>query len=240
MLGNLLPDQERLAPKPEKPDADREALRRFRHVPVELEQAIFAVAAFRVHHEWISLPATKAKSWSPRSGRAIFNPDSCPRRLVSVNETHDEEADRQVTIGDVYRKTGNNSTVEFLDKLKATGFPLGHSKSGNFPWVLGDMLIPEGQVERIIDEGPEEGRQPSRPVRQRCHHRRRALQPGDRYLVARDVRSGEHPVRQARQGPDAASTPIYMMADSGARGSREQIKQLSGMRGLMQEARRRS
>jgi DNA-directed RNA polymerase subunit beta' len=54
---------------------------------------------------------------------------------------------------------------------------------------------------------PEEGRQPPGPLRQRRHHGRRALQPGDRHVVPRDLGSGEHPLRQARQGPGLDSIP---------------------------------
>jgi DNA-directed RNA polymerase subunit beta' len=65
------------------------------------------------------------------------------------------------------------------------------------------------------------------------YYQQRALQPGYRYLDAYELQTDKYPDETNQEDTDKDSTAIYMMIDSGARGSKEQIRQLSGMRGLM-------
>jgi DNA-directed RNA polymerase subunit beta' len=210
--------------KPEKPEQIA-ALPAF-SIPVELEQAIFG-GGIRVH-QWIRY-RHEGKIVVTTAGRAIFN-QIVPNALGFVNETMTKKQ-IGLTIGDVYRKTGNNSTVEFLDKLKATGFHWA-TRSGTSVG-LGDMLIPEDKW-KIIEEGQKKV--------DNLHdlYDNGVITDGERYNQVIDTWS--HATSEVANilfdklaKDQQGFNPIYMMADSGARGSREQIKQLSGMRGLMQK-----
>ncbi len=106
---------------------------------------------------------------------------------------------------------------------------------------------PQGQGGPAGD-GHRRGRRDPQPVRRGSHHRRRALQQGHRHLGPghrrggqgddgrdrlRDRRGRRARTARRRSASRPSFNPIYIMADSGARGSAQQIRQLAGMRGLM-------
>ena len=139
-----------------------------------------------------------------------------------------------------FRRCGLRETVIFADKLMQAGFSLA-TKAG-FSFAAGDMLIPVekteiiGRAEKEVKEI--EGQYTSGLVTQ-----------GERYNKVVDIwgRAGDEVAKammsqlgtehvKTKDGKDAtqeAFNSIYMMADSGARGSAAQIRQLAGMRGLM-------
>ncbi|MBK8738774.1 MAG: DNA-directed RNA polymerase subunit beta' [Betaproteobacteria bacterium] len=139
-----------------------------------------------------------------------------------------------------FRRCGLRETVIFADKLMQAGFSLA-TKAG-FSFAAGDMLIPVektdiiGKAEKEVKEI--EGQYTSGLVTQ-----------GERYNKVVDIwgRAGDDVAKammsqlgtehvKTKDGKDAtqeAFNSIYMMADSGARGSAAQIRQLAGMRGLM-------
>ncbi|MBK7470677.1 MAG: DNA-directed RNA polymerase subunit beta' [Betaproteobacteria bacterium] len=139
-----------------------------------------------------------------------------------------------------FRRCGLRETVIFADKLMQAGFSLA-TKAG-FSFAAGDMLIPVEKTEIIGKAEKEvkeiEGQYTSGLVTQ-----------GERYNKVVDIwgRAGDDVAKammsqlgtehvKTRDGKDAtqeAFNSIYMMADSGARGSAAQIRQLAGMRGLM-------
>ncbi|MBK8800741.1 MAG: DNA-directed RNA polymerase subunit beta' [Fibrobacteres bacterium] len=211
-------------PKPEKPEQIAK-LRVFGTV-LELEQAVNG-GGIRVH-EWIRF-RFQDKMIVTTVGRGIFS-KILPKQMGLVNETMSKKQ-LGVVIGDVYRKAGNNGTVEFLDNLKSTGF-LWATKSGSSVG-LGDMLIPDDKW-KIIDEAQKKV--------DNLHdlYDNGVITDGERYNQVIDTWS--HATSEVANilfdklaKDQDGFNPIYMMADSGARGSREQIKQLSGMRGLMQK-----
>ena len=139
-----------------------------------------------------------------------------------------------------FRRCGLRETVIFADKLMQAGFSLA-TKAG-FSFAAGDMLIPAEKTEIIGKAEKEvkeiEGQYTSGLVTQ-----------GERYNKVVDIwgRAGDEVAKammsqlgtehvKTKDGKDAtqeAFNSIYMMADSGARGSAAQIRQLAGMRGLM-------
>ena len=149
-----------------------------------------------------------------------------------------KEISRLINIS--FRRCGLRETVIFADKLMQAGFSLA-TKAG-FSFAAGDMLIPAekteiiGRAEKEVKEI--EGQYTSGLVTQ-----------GERYNKVVDIwgRAGDEVAKammaqlgtehvKTRDGKDAtqeAFNSIYMMADSGARGSAAQIRQLAGMRGLM-------
>ncbi len=109
---------------------------------------------------------------------------------------------------------------------------------------IDDMHIPKRKQE-LLDHAQKDVRRDRGAVHRRSHHRRRALQQGGRHLGAGrradrrgdddgDRLRGRSPTTQTGEKRRTPSfNPIYIMADSGARGSAQQIRQLAGMRGLM-------
>ncbi|MBW2475730.1 MAG: DNA-directed RNA polymerase subunit beta' [Deltaproteobacteria bacterium] len=139
-----------------------------------------------------------------------------------------------------FRLSGNKDTVILADKLKETGFRF--STIAGISICLDDMEIPESKEERInvaVDEVKEIQSQYTEGL----------ITDGERYNKVIDIwakcTEDIAQVMLSRLGKETATSPegetvqvdsfnpIHMMADSGARGSQQQIRQLAGMRGLM-------
>jgi len=139
----------------------------------------------------------------------------------------------------VYKRLGNFHTVQFLDNLKNLGFR--YAATAGFSICIDDLIIP--------DEKPELIAQAHAKVREIDeHYREGALTAGERYNQIIDTWSTTNDTITDKLmktiqtiGGDKSRTekrerfynPIYIMAHSGARGSKAQISQLAGMRGLM-------
>ncbi|GAB1535236.1 DNA-directed RNA polymerase subunit beta' [Geovibrio sp. ADMFC3] len=139
----------------------------------------------------------------------------------------------------IYKKLGNYHTVEFLDNLKNLGF--SQACRAGFSICLDDLIIPDEKPELI-----NAAMQKVREIEE--HYREGALTSGERYNQIIDVWSTTNDKVTDRmmktietQGGDKSKTykrdrfynAIHVMAHSGARGSKAQISQLAGMRGLM-------
>ena len=162
-------------------------------------------------------------------GRIIFN-EFVPPELGYANETFGKKVIAK-SIDDLYRRTGNRVTVEYLDNLKANGYQWA-TRAGSSV-AIAEMVIPE-EKQAMLDAATEKVNQI------RGLYEDGVITDGERYNQIIDVWS-RTTTDVANKQWDLLSrdrdgfNPVYMMADSGARGSREQIKQLSGMRGLMQK-----
>ncbi len=160
-------------------------------------------------------------------GRALFN-SLLPPGMGYYNELISKRSLEKI-VGIVFQEAGNYETVKFLDNLKNIGFKYA-TRSG-VSISISDVLIPE-EKEKILQESFERVEDIQRKFRKGI------LTEGERYNKVIDNWTHttnrlsevmlEH-MATDRQG----FNPVYMMADSGARGSGEQIKQLAGMRGLM-------
>jgi DNA-directed RNA polymerase subunit beta' len=160
-------------------------------------------------------------------GRVLFNailPDSVP----FVNETMGKGM-----LGDLvfasFRMAGLKETTEFLDALKDFGFR--HATLGGISIGMDDMEIPADKRE-ILTEAQEGVDRFTK-----AYHRG-VISFGERYNKVIDAWThANNDVADAMVRGLSASrggfNPIYMMFESGARGSRDQIRQLAGMRGLM-------
>ena len=162
-------------------------------------------------------------------GRIIFN-EFVPNELGYANETFAKKVIAK-SIDDLYRRTGNRVTVEYLDNLKANGYKWA-TRAGSSV-AIAEMVIPEDK-QAMLDAATE------KVNNIRSLYEDGVITDGERYNQTIDVWS-QTTAEVASKQWDLLSrdrdgfNPVYMMADSGARGSREQIKQLSGMRGLMQK-----
>ena len=162
-------------------------------------------------------------------GRIILN-EIIPNAVGYANETFGKKVIAK-SIDDLYRRTGNQVTVEYLDDLKALGYKWAAISGSSV--AIAEMVIPP-EKQQLLDEATE------KVHRIRELYEDGVINDGERYNQIIDVWSKTTSDVSAKQW-DLLShdrdgfNPVYMMADSGARGSREQIKQLSGMRGLMQK-----
>ena len=162
-------------------------------------------------------------------GRIIFN-EFVPNELGYANETFGKKVIAK-SIDDLYRRTGNRVTVEYLDNLKENGYKWA-TRAGSSV-AIAEMVIPQ-EKQAMLDAATEKVNEI------RSLYEDGVITDGERYNQIIDVWSKTTADVAAKQW-DLLShdrdgfNPVYMMADSGARGSREQIKQLSGMRGLMQK-----
>ena len=160
-------------------------------------------------------------------GRVLFN-QAVPEQVSFINTVLTKKALRGI-IADVLKKTDVPATAKFLDDIKSMGY--GRAFRGGLSFSLNDIRIPDAK-EKLISEAAEEvdGIFAS--------YNMGLITNNERYNQVIDVWTNTN----ARLTQEAMSTlindrqgfnPIYMMLDSGARGSKEQIRQLSGMRGLM-------
>jgi DNA-directed RNA polymerase subunit beta' len=160
-------------------------------------------------------------------GRVIFNA-ILPDELDYFDEIINKKSLQKI-VNEAYLHAGNYSTVEFLDKLKDLGFNIA-TKSGS-SISISDVLIP-GEKDKIIESATKE----ISSIQSKFD--RHILTEGERYNKVIDIWT--HATNQVAatmmenlKQDDQGFNPVYMMADSGARGSQDQIKQLAGMRGLM-------
>ncbi|HEX4870835.1 MAG TPA: DNA-directed RNA polymerase subunit beta' [Nevskiaceae bacterium] len=174
------------------------------------------------------------------TGRALLSeilPASIPFSVINKTLTK-KEVSRVINY--VYRKAGTKDTVVFADQLMYTGFRM--STKAGISFCLDDIIIPDEKAKILaaaeakvkeVDREYSEGLTTQQERYNRVvDHWSRA---NDDISKAMMVRIGKEKVK-TRDGKDAEQpsfNSVFMMADSGARGSQAQIRQLAGMRGLM-------
>ncbi|MCX6828045.1 MAG: DNA-directed RNA polymerase subunit beta' [candidate division Zixibacteria bacterium] len=160
-------------------------------------------------------------------GRVIFN-QVMPKELPFFNDVASKGKMEQLVLN-CYREVGPAQTVEFLDKLKKLGFE--YATIAGVTVSIDDMLIPE-EKGKLIEKARKDVDRISK------NYERGVITNGERYNQVIDIWTKTtsevaevmfNNLARDRQG----FNPVYMMAESGARGSKEQIRQLAGMRGLM-------
>jgi DNA-directed RNA polymerase subunit beta' len=162
-------------------------------------------------------------------GRVIFN-DHLPKDMPFINGLLKKKGVQQLCYY-CYLRFGLQRTVQMLDGLKELGFQYA-TKSG-ISIGIDDMVIP-GDKPALVDSTEKE------VVKVQQQYLDGAITNGERYNKVIAIWSDitEKVAEQMfkameRQDKEGVINPIYVMADSGARGSKQQIRQLSGMRGLM-------
>jgi DNA-directed RNA polymerase subunit beta' len=203
----------------------------------ELEMALLTN---KVHyhtpiHFWF-VPPSEAKDRDPRwirttIGRVLFN-NILPRRLVAELGYRDDLMKKK-TLSELvlqsYRRAGLRETVEFLDRLKRFGFDF--ATLGGISIGVEDLEIPVEKAQ-LLDEAQK------RVERFQRAYNTGQITFGERYNKVIDAWThanndvAEAMVNHMRQSRGGFN-PVFMMFDSGSRGSRDQIRQLAGMRGLM-------
>ncbi|MBT3479028.1 MAG: DNA-directed RNA polymerase subunit beta' [Candidatus Marinimicrobia bacterium] len=160
-------------------------------------------------------------------GRVIINA-IIPEEMGYVDKIIDKKLLSKL-VNEIYLVAGNKKTVIFLDKLKTIGFNAA-TKAG-ISIAISDILIPDAKDE-IIDAAQK------KVDAIQDKFKRHILTDGERYNKIIDIwthatNDVAGSMMDSMKSDDQGFNPVYMMADSGARGSQDQIKQLAGMRGLM-------
>jgi DNA-directed RNA polymerase subunit beta' len=162
-------------------------------------------------------------------GRVIFN-DHLPREMPFVNGLLRKKG-LGALVNYCYLHFGLDTTVKLLDEIKALGFL--HATKAGISIGIDDLVVPSDKVKLVTDAEQE-------VIEVDRQYQDGAITHGERYnkviaiwsKVTDDVADEMFQVME-RQDKSGQLNPIYVMADSGARGSKQQIRQLSGMRGLM-------
>ncbi|MCD4696280.1 MAG: DNA-directed RNA polymerase subunit beta' [Bacteroidales bacterium] len=160
-------------------------------------------------------------------GRVIFN-EVVPEGIGFINELLTKKALREI-ISDVLKITGTAETADFLDNIKNLGFKMAYE--GGLSFNLGDVIIP-GIKEELIEQANSEVKEVMN------NYNMGFITNNERYNQIIDIWTHTNSkltqtLMQRLSTDKQGFNAIYMMLDSGARGSKEQIRQLSGMRGLM-------
>jgi len=160
-------------------------------------------------------------------GRLIFN-EVLPEEIGFINRTIDKSDIKKIT-SDVHRLLGNRRTAEFVDTLKKMGYH--YATLAGVSIAVDDVVVPEAK-DKLIDEALKE------VEKVRDQYANGIITDGERYNKIIDIWThATSSVSRAVQGTleeaEEGFNSVYVMKDSGARGSEDQIKQLGGMRGLM-------
>ena len=160
-------------------------------------------------------------------GRVLFN-EVVPIEAGFINTVLTKKSLRDI-IGDVLKATSIPRTAEFLDDIKSMGYKFAFQ--GGLSFSLGDIIIPKEKQNMISDANEQ--------VQGIIgNYNMGLITNNERYNQVIDVWTSTNArltdlamkrISEDQQGFNS----VYMMLDSGARGSKEQIRQLTGMRGLM-------
>ncbi|HKI45497.1 MAG TPA: DNA-directed RNA polymerase subunit beta' [Balneolales bacterium] len=161
------------------------------------------------------------------TGRVLFN-KIIPEKIVFKNQTFGKKELRSL-IAEVFAECGTAITAKFLDDMKSFGFET--ATRGGLSFNLEDIIIPKEKAELIESAQDEVADIQERYENGFITDNERYNQVIDKWTSVTN-RVAET-LFKALQNDQDGFNPVYMMADSGARGSKEQIRQLGGMRGLM-------
>ncbi len=165
-------------------------------------------------------------------GRVLFN-EVVPEEAGFINEVLTKKALRDI-IGQILKVSGVARTASFLDDIKELGYY--NAFKGGLSFNLDDIIIPEkkdlmvskatGEVDEVM-----------------MNYNMGLITNNERYNQIIDIWTHTnsrltHDLMTQLKNDQQGFNSIYMMFDSGARGSKEQIRQLSGMRGLMAKPRK--
>ena len=160
-------------------------------------------------------------------GRVLFN-QVVPREAGFINDVMTKKALRDI-IGHVLKVSGTSRAAKFLDEIKELGYEMAFK--GGLSFNLDDIIIPKEKA-KLVEKAEDDVKEVM------VNYNMGLITNNERYNQIIDIWTHTNSrltqtlmdqLKNDRQGFNS----IYMMYDSGARGSKEQIRQLSGMRGLM-------
>ena len=160
-------------------------------------------------------------------GRVIVN-EIVPPEAGYINTIISKKSLRDI-ISDVIKVCGVAKAADFLDGIKNLGYQMAFK--GGLSFNLGDIIIPK-EKETLVQKGYDEVEQVVN------NYNMGFITNNERYNQVIDIWTHVNSelsniLMKTISSDDQGFNSVYMMLDSGARGSKEQIRQLSGMRGLM-------
>ncbi len=160
-------------------------------------------------------------------GRVIFN-QVVPPEVGYINELLTKKSLRDI-IGTVVKVCGVARTAQFLDDIKSIGYTMAFK--GGLSFNLADVIIPQEKAE-LVESGYNQVEEIQSSFNMGL------ITNNERYNQIIDIWTTTNSrltnmVTKTIEADQQGFNPIFMMLDSGARGSKEQIRQLCGMRGLM-------
>jgi len=161
------------------------------------------------------------------AGRVLFN-EMVPREVGYINDVLTKKALRDI-IGFVLKISGTSRTVQFLDDIKTVGYDMAFK--GGLSFNLDDIIIPK-EKQILVDKANVS------VAEVMDNYNMGLITNNERYNQIIDIWTRTNSrltntLMEQLKSDKQGFNSIYMMFDSGARGSKEQIRQLSGMRGLM-------
>jgi DNA-directed RNA polymerase subunit beta' len=189
-----------------------------------------ALSAYDFGHVGLHAPITvrvNGQRVQTTVGRLIFN-SLLPNKLPFFNEVATKGKLEEI-VGRTYWLLGQRETVEFLDRLKYFGFE--YATTSGVTVSIDDLVVPP-EKEKLIKQARAE------VAKIQKRYERGVITNGERYnqvidTWTRTTNEISNVMFENLAAQNDGFNPVYMMADSGARGSKEQIRQLAGMRGLM-------
>jgi len=160
-------------------------------------------------------------------GRVMFN-QFVPKEYGFINTLLTKKSLRDI-IGEILKETSTDITAQFLDDIKNLGFEMAFK--GGLSFSLGNVNIPD-EKKTLVANANEEVEEVL------GNYNMGFITNNERYNQIIDIWTHANSrltntLMKQLSSDDQGFNPVYMMLDSGARGSKEQIRQLGGMRGLM-------
>ncbi|MBR2478190.1 MAG: DNA-directed RNA polymerase subunit beta' [Bacteroidales bacterium] len=161
------------------------------------------------------------------AGRILVN-QLVPVEVGYINEILTKKSLRDI-IGNVLKASGVARTAQFLDDIKHLGYTMAFK--GGLSFNLGDVIIPEEKA-KLVSDGY------AQVENIQANYNLGLITNNERYNQVVDIWTNTNAkltniVEKQISTDNQGFNPVYMMLHSGARGSKEQIRQLCGMRGLM-------
>jgi DNA-directed RNA polymerase subunit beta' len=203
----------------ERPNASRE------HIPImsDEEEAIYAYQMNQVTLQEKIKVRKDGQMIETTTGRLIFN-QVIPEELGFINGMVGKKELGKI-VSDCFRQLGNVKTSKMLDGIKKLGFT--YSTRAGVTIGVTDIVVPDEKL--VILKQAEE-----KVEKVEIQYRRGLITEDERYKLVIDIwNHATEDVKDALLQTLDHFNPVYMMANSGARGNIQQIRQLAGMRGLM-------
>ena len=160
-------------------------------------------------------------------GRLIFN-EVLPPEIDFINRSVAKDDIKRIT-AEVHRHLGNRRTAEFVDQLKHLGYH--YATMAGITIAIDDVVVSD-EKDEVIDSALEA------VDKVRDQYANGIITDGERYNKVIDIwthatQAVSRVMQKALENAEEGFNSVYIMKDSGARGNEDQIKQLGGMRGLM-------
>ena len=191
------------------------------------EKQVDLHAMIKVRIETVTDGISTHKIIETSVGRVLFN-ELVPSEVGFLDEILTKKSLREI-ISTVLKKAGTARTARFLDDIKSLGFQMAFR--GGLSFNLDDVIVPP-EKEILVQEGYAQVDEVLN------NYNLGFITNNERYNQIIDIWTHTnakltHILMNKLSKDKQGFNPVYMMLDSGARGSKEQIRQLSGMRGLM-------